>query len=58
MQNENGKLLMCDSFALLPLQFILTSFVKGVSKKLCIKSSLFCDFSDWKNIRTIATYKK
>ena len=41
-----GKLLRCDFFALLPLKFILTGFVKRVSKKLSIKSSLFCDFSD------------
>ena len=58
MQNENEKLLMCDCFALLPLKNILKSFVKGVSKKRCIKSSLFYDFSDWKHVRTIATFKK
>ena len=57
-QNENGKLLTCDFFALLPLKFILTSFVKCLSKNLCIKSSLFCDFSGWKHVRTIATCKK
>ena len=57
-QNENGKLLMCDFFALLPLTFILTSFVKRFSKTLCIKSSLFCDFSGWKHVRTLATCKK
>ena len=45
-QNENGKLLRCDFFALLPLKCILTSFVKRFSKTLCIKSSLFCDFFD------------
>ena len=49
---------MCDVFALLPLKFILTSFVKRVKKKLSSKSSLFCDFSDLKHVRTIATYKK
>ena len=32
MQTENGKLLMCNCFALLPLKFILTSFVKGARK--------------------------
>ena len=57
-QNENGELLKCDLFALLPLTFILTGFVKIFSKKLCIKSSLFCDFSDSKHVRTIATCKK
>ena len=45
-------------FALLPLKFIFTSFVKRFSKKLCIESSLFCDFSDWKHVRMIATCKK
>ena len=31
-------------FALPPLKFMLTSFVKRFSKKLCIKLNLFCDF--------------
>ena len=57
-QNENGHLLRCDLFALRPLIFILKSFVKRFSKKLCDKSSLYCDFSDWKHVRTIATCKK
>ena len=57
-QNDNGNLLKCDFFELLPLKVILTCFVKRFSKKLFIKSSLFCDFSDWKHVRTIATCKK
>ena len=57
-QNENVKLLRCDFFALLPLKLIFISFVNRFSKTLCIKSSLFCDFSDWKHVRTIATWKK
>ena len=57
-QNENWKLLRCDIFALLHLKVMLTSFVKRFSKKLCIKSSLFCDFSDWKHVRTLATCNK
>ena len=40
------------------LKFIFTSFVKRFSKTLCIESSLFCDLSDWKHVRTIATCKK
>ena len=58
MQNENVKFLKCDLFALLLQKFILTSFVKRFSEKFWIKSSLFCDFSDWKHVRTIATCKK
>ena len=54
-QNKNVKLLRCDCFVLLPQKFILTSFVKRFRKKFCIKSSLFCDFPDWKHVRTIAT---
>ena len=57
-QKENVKLLRCDFFALLPQKFILTSFVKRFSEKFWIKSSLYCDFSDWKHVRTIATCKK
>ena len=57
-QIENGKLLRWDFFSLLPLKIILTSFVKCFRKTLCMKSSLFCDFSDWKHVRTIATCKK
>ena len=57
-QNENGKLLRCEFFALLPLKSILTSFVKRFSKTLCIKSCLFCDFSDWKHVSTIESCKK
>ena len=57
-QNEVLKLLKCDFFALLPQKCIFTSFVKRLSKKFCIKSSLFCDFSDWKHVRTISTCKK
>ena len=57
-QKEIGKFLKCDFYALLPLEFLLTSFVERFSKLLCIKSSLFCDFSVWKHVRTIATCKK
>ena len=57
-QNENWKLLRCEFIALLPLKFILTSFVKRFSKIFFIKSCLFCDFSEWKHVRTIATCKK
>ena len=57
-QNENKNLLWCDFFALLPQKIILTSYVKRFSKKFCINSSLFCDFSDWKHVRTTATCKK
>ena len=57
-QNENGKLLRCEFSALLPLKFILASFVKRFIKQFCIKSSLFCNFSDWKHVRTIATCQK
>ena len=57
-QNENGKLLRCDFSALFPLKFNLTSFVKRFIKKFCIYSSLFCDFSDWKHVRTIASCQK
>ena len=57
-QNENVKLLRRDLFVLLPQKFILASFVKRFSIKFCIKSSLFCDFPDWKHVRTIATCKK
>ena len=56
-QNENGKLLKWDFFALLPLKFIFTSYVKCFSKTYCSKSSLFCDFSNWKHVRTTATCK-
>ena len=57
-KNENVKLLRCYFFALLPQKFILTGFVKRFSEKVWIKSSLFCDFSNWKHVRTIATCKK
>ena len=57
-QNENGILLKCDVFASHPLKFYLTSFVKRSSKKLCIKSSLFCDFPGWKHGGMIVTCKK
>ena len=60
-QNENGKLLRCDLFCFAPSLIYLsfkTSFVKRFSKTLCIKSSLFCDFSNWTHVRTIATCKK
>ena len=50
-QNENWKLLRCEFIALL-------SFVKRFSKNLFIKSCLFCDFSELKHVRTIATCKK
>ena len=40
------------------LKLIFTTFVKRFSKTLYIESSLFCDFSDWKHVRTIATCKK
>ena len=57
-QNKKGKLLRSEFSALLPLQFILASFVKHFIKNLCIKSSLFCVFSDWKHVRTTATCSK
>ena len=44
MQNASGKLLMCDCFALLPLKIILTSFVKGVSKKFALNQVNFVIF--------------
>ena len=57
-RNENVKLLRCDFFVLLPQKFILTSFVKRFSENFWIKSRLFCDFSDWKHVRALATCKK
>ena len=57
-QKGDRKSLRCDIFGLLPLKFISISFVKRFIKTLCMKSSEFRDFSDWKHVRTTATCKK
>ena len=57
-QNEDGKWLRCDFFGYAPSIIYRNKLCKVFSKKLCIKSSLVCDFLDWKHVRMIATCKK